>query len=72
MKLIKKYIKDIIINNNFLRNFARSFDYLNRKFITNSYITVLNFNKFIENKYKENLISFFDIGCFTAPTFKRS
>ena len=72
MKLIKKYIKDFILHNNFLRNFIRNFDYLNRRIHQLNSLTspVLNFNEFIENKYKENLISFFDIGCFgTAPHY---
>ena len=66
MKLIKKYIKDFILNNTFLRNKIKNLKYFKRRTDIEESLTssVLYFNNFIENKHKENFINILDIGCF--------
>ena len=66
MKLIKKYIKDFILNNTFLRNKIKNLKYFKRRIDIADSLTssVLYFNNYIENKHKENFINILDIGCF--------
>ena len=66
MKLIKKYIKDFILNNTFLRNKIKNLKYFKRGIDIADSLTssVLYFNNYIENKHKENFINILDIGCF--------
>ena len=66
MKLIKKYIRDFILNNTFLRNKVKNFKYFKRGIDIADSLTssVLYFNNYIENKHKENFINILDIGCF--------